>query len=151
VDDVEVHFAPTGEARLLERELARILSAARDELCVAVYAFTSFPLARTLEECARDGVRVRVLVDAEGIDAGLIGRLRAAGVQVRRVFPEAGRFHHKFAVRDARIVATGSYNWTVAGDVANHENVLVLDRPATARRYREVFERTWNNGTLSRP
>jgi phosphatidylserine/phosphatidylglycerophosphate/cardiolipin synthase-like enzyme len=51
--------------------------------------------------------------------------------------------HHKYVVRDAACVWTGSTNWT--GDSwTREENVIVtLDSPAVAARYRDDFEQLW--------
>ena len=73
--------------------------------------------------------------------------------EVRRVTPrgEEARFHQKYAVLDARLVVTGSYNWTVLGDVANHENVVILRHEPAARAFQENFEKTWEDKDLSSP
>ena len=51
--------------------------------------------------------------------------------------------HHKYVVRDAASVWTGSTNWT--GDSwTREENVIVMvDSPAVAALYREDFEQLW--------
>ena len=64
---------------------------------------------------------------------------------------EEARFHHKDVVLDAKIVVTGSYNWTVMGDIANHENVVVLRHGSAARSFLEDFEKTWQDKELSQP
>ncbi len=72
---------------------------------------------------------------------------------MRRVSPRVpeARFHQKYAVLDARLVVTGSYNWTVQGDIANHENLVILRHEPTARAFLEDFEKTWQDKELSRP
>lgn len=46
---------------------------------------------------------------------------------------------------------TGSYNWTVMGDVANHENLVILRDESAARAFRDAFETVWEDQELSSP
>ncbi|MBI3856015.1 MAG: hypothetical protein HY293_10030 [Planctomycetes bacterium] len=150
-DAVGVLFAPSGEKRMLEAEIARELRGAARSIDVAMFHFTSDRLAQALAERRRAGVAVRILLDARQADDDFVRRLRADGLEVRRVVPrgEEARFHQKYAVLDAKIVLTGSYNWTVQGDIANHENVVFLRNEPAARRFQEDFEKTWQDRELS--
>lgn len=152
--DLEIHFAPTGEARRLEAEIEEELNRAGRSIRVAVFHFTSRRLARALERRARAGVSVRVLLDERQSDPEFVKDLRRRGLELRRVTPrgdERASFHHKYCVVDEATVITGSYNWTVMGDRENHENVLILRRRAAARAYAGNFDRLWNDASLSRP
>lgn len=152
-DRLDVLFAPSGEKRLLEERLGDEIRSARRDIRVAMFHFTSERLLRALAERRRDGVDVRVLVDASQADDEFLGRLRRAGLQVRRVVPQddRARFHHKFAVFDGKTAATGSYNWTVLADVASFENLVLLRHPAAAGAFRDEFDRIWQDQALSRP
>lgn len=151
---VETLFAPTGDRRLIQTRLAVEIRGARESVRVAVFHFTSERLAAALSERRRAGLSVRVLLDARQSDDAFVARLRGAGIDVRRVTPrgdEQTRFHHKYCVLDDRIAITGSYNWTVQGDLSNHENVAILRDEAAARTFAEDFDRTWEDRELSRP
>ena len=58
--------------------------------------------------------------------------------------------HHKYVVRDAASVWTGSTNWT--GDSwTREENVIItVDSPSLAARYREDFEQLWTTRNVAR-
>jgi len=152
-DSVSVHFAPTGERRALETVIAAELRTATRSIDVAMFHFTSDRLVQALTERRRAGVVVRVLLDRAQSVADFVRRLQAEGTEVRRVTTrgEVARFHQKYAVLDARLVVTGPYNWTVLGDTANHENVVVLRHEAAARAFLENFETTWQDKELSQP
>ena len=94
-----------------------------------------------------------MLIDAAQADEEILDRLRSAKLDVRRATPrdEGARFHHKFCVLDSRAVITGSYNWTVLADVANHENVVIVRQEGAARAFRDEFDRLWKDKDLSRP
>ncbi len=51
--------------------------------------------------------------------------------------------HHKFALFDERLLATGSYNWTRSAADKNQENLLVTGDPRLVTPYAELFERLW--------
>jgi cardiolipin hydrolase len=138
--DVDVHFSPG-----LQDRIAAELRGASTSVDVAMFHFTSERLARALAARRRDGLRVRVLLDAGQADPAFVRRLREDGLDVRLAAPpvEGARFHHKFAVLDERRVITGSYNWTFRADAAGHENIVLLRDAATAGRFHAEFERLW--------
>ena len=153
-DTVEILFAPTGEKRILEARIGADIAKARKTIRVAMFTFTSRRLVDALAARVRAGVSVRVLLDGRISNAKFVRDLRRAGIEVRRAFPgkhERTRFHHKFCVLDDRIVVTGSYNWTVMGDVANHENVVILRNRHAARTFSRTFDAAWKDDSLSRP
>ena len=51
--------------------------------------------------------------------------------------------HHKFVLLDEILVLTGSYNWTLASEKRNHENLLILKEPRVLESYRSEFEELW--------
>jgi phosphatidylserine/phosphatidylglycerophosphate/cardiolipin synthase-like enzyme len=58
--------------------------------------------------------------------------------------------HHKYVVRDASSVWTGSTNWT-ADSWTREENVIItVDSAALAARYREDFEQLWTTRNVAR-
>jgi phosphatidylserine/phosphatidylglycerophosphate/cardiolipin synthase-like enzyme len=69
---------------------------------------------------------------------------RQSGVGGGKPEKGAGIMHQKFAVIDRRVVFTGSYNWTVAAERYNHENLLYFrDAGPLADEYRREFLRLW--------
>jgi len=152
-DRIDVHFAPSGEKRVLEDRLAAEIRAATEDIRVAMFHFTSERLVQALVDRRKAGVPVSILLDSAQADDAFVDRLRRGGLDVRRVTPreEGARFHHKFCVLDGKIVATGSYNWTVLGDQANHENVVLVRHEGAARAFRSEFDRIWQDPALSRP
>ncbi|HTU02367.1 MAG TPA: phospholipase D-like domain-containing protein [Candidatus Sulfotelmatobacter sp.] len=139
----EVYFSPEGGAR---QRLVRAIQESNTTIDVAVYNFTAIELAHALVAARDRGVRVRVLLDRERLeDLGptlqLLQRkkmpLRALGVPPDRLM------HHKFAVFDGRLLATGSYNWTNSAERVNYENLVVLTDPGIVERFEKEFRRLW--------
>ena len=139
----QVYFSPDDGIR---RHLLDAIRQSRQQIDVAVYQFTSTDLAEGLIAAKRRGVRVRVLIDRERSTAGgaALRVLRAKGVEVRQLgVPEQSLMHHKFAVFDGRLLATGSYNWTRSAERANYENLVLTEDRALVARFRREFQRLW--------
>ena len=69
-------------------------------------------------------------------------RLQGVGVGVRFDRSEA-HMHHKYVIADARLLLTGSYNWTVSARTENEENVLVTSSPGLVASFTRNFESLW--------
>jgi phosphatidylserine/phosphatidylglycerophosphate/cardiolipin synthase-like enzyme len=149
---VQACFSPEGKCSAY---IVREIDQAKQELLVAVYAFTSGELARALIRAKNRGISVRVIIDRE-FDLGnekskgkflasqRIPVRRIAGVKLTTTDRERGLMHQKFAVIDRRVVFTGSYNWTHAAETLNDENLLLFhDAVPLAEEYRAIFFRLW--------
>ena len=148
---VQACFSPRGKC---SAHILREIDSAKQELLVAVYAFTSDDLAGALAQAKKRGVTVQVVIDRDFDRAFDISKgkfLDTQNIPVRRVSGTAqmgdkdpGLMHQKFAVVDRRIVLTGSYNWTHAAENRNDENLLVFrDASPLAEEYRKTFLRLW--------
>lgn len=141
----EVRFSPDEGIR---RHLLRAIRESQQQIDVAVYHITSTELAEALAAAKARGVRVRILTDQEKARAGgpAMRIFRAAGLSIRILgVSEQSLMHHKFAVFDDRVVATGSYNWTQTAERANYENLVLIDDPKMVARFTEEFQRLWRS------
>jgi len=141
----EVHFSPDEGIR---RHLLRAIRESRQKIDVAVYHITSTELADALVAAKARGVRVHILTDQEKTRAGgpAMRIFRAAGLSIRTLgVSEQSLMHHKFAIFDDRVVATGSYNWTQTAERANYENLVLIDDPKMVARFTEEFQRLWRS------
>jgi phosphatidylserine/phosphatidylglycerophosphate/cardiolipin synthase-like enzyme len=134
---VQIAFAPWDDA---EAMIVGALSAARRQILVQAYGFTSRAIANALIDAHRRGVNVRITADRDQTLTGESGRipdLVAAGIPVLLEVRYASA-HNKVMVIDAGLpqqaVITGSYNWTWSAQNRNAENVLILRRNAEAAR-----------------
>ncbi len=63
----------------------------------------------------------------------------------------AAEMHHKYAIFDNRIVATGSYNYSYNSETESMENLLVFDdtfSSETVAAFRSNFESIWSTGRV---
>ena len=52
----------------------------------------------------------------------------------------SGLMHNKFAIIDGKILLTGSFNWTLAADQKNEENLLIIEDRKVIKAYQKRFE-----------
>lgn len=141
--DMEVAFSPDRGATEL---VVRTIESAQKNVRVAAYSFTSKPIAVALLADSRRGVDVRVVVDKSQATARYTAAtfLANEGVPVRVDYRYA-IMHDKFIVVDDETVEEGSFNYTVAADRKNAENVVVLKEcPEVAERYAAEWQRLWD-------
>jgi phosphatidylserine/phosphatidylglycerophosphate/cardiolipin synthase-like enzyme len=143
--NVQVLFSPWDD---IEGAIIAALRAARQEILVHSFSFTSRPIARALIEARARGVDVRITVDAtesERTENNRIPDLATAGIPVF-VEERYQSAHNKVMIIDAGVaggtVITGSYNWTYAAQRRNAENVIIITgQHAVSARYRMNWER----------
>jgi phosphatidylserine/phosphatidylglycerophosphate/cardiolipin synthase-like enzyme len=140
-----VIFSPKGGA---SKELARLIKAAKKEVVVAVYAFSSKYLGQALAGALKRGVKIRVLLDSDNarksysIDEWLVGE----GIEVRLIELERGSLHHKFILIDAKLLITGSYNYTNESEFRNCEAAIFTNHKGLIHAFATEFERLWLQG-----
>ena len=118
-------------------------------LDLAIYDLTQPDIATALEAAHRRGVTIRIVAD-EGQSRephSEIAYLRSRGIRLRLSRGFRGNrsiMHNKFAVFDARLAETGSFNWTTSADGFNYENAMFLSDPAVVASFEKEFERIWS-------
>ncbi len=142
---VKIFFSPNGgclDAIIYE------IDNAKKSIDVAMYAFTSRPIAQAIVRAYKRNVKVRIVLDKKFATESIYSKhifLMKKGVPVKLVSPppkrgKIGLMHNKFAIIDGKVVLTGSFNWTAAAEYLNYENLLVFYSKEVA----EIFEREFN-------
>jgi phosphatidylserine/phosphatidylglycerophosphate/cardiolipin synthase-like enzyme len=165
VGGVEVRTLTDGgqPADQTAQALVEFVAAAKQTLEIAIYDFNLPPnlndlVCGALDAAQKRGVAVRLaynldhakeapvppppITDPDALEAQPFPTAAIPGV------PDL--MHHKYVVRDATSVWTGSTNWT--GDSwTREENVIVtVDSAALAARYRDDFEQLWTTRIVAR-
>jgi hypothetical protein len=148
VSMVRSYFSPTDHA--VAGAVLPLIEEATSTLDIAMFFFTSAPIADALQRAKERGVTVRLVLDAGGA-ANSSSKHRAlcsSGIAVK-IENWGGKSHSKWAVADAGLphatVVLGSMNWTGAGDADNDENTLYVKDEAFARPFGTEFERQWSD------
>jgi hypothetical protein len=144
---VESYFSPSDDA--IGNAVVPFVEAATETLDIAMFFFTSAPIADAVLAAKARGVAVRVVIDAGGA-ANAYSRTPAlcAGQIPVKWENWGGKSHSKWAVADASLperaaVVFGSMNWTGAGNADNDENTLVVRNAGFAAAFQAEFERQW--------
>ena len=143
-------------AEQIAHALADFCDAAEQTLEIAIYDFQLPPelndiVRGALIAAQKRGVAVRLAYNLDHAKEAPVpppprtdpDALEALPLPTAAIPGVPDLMHHKYVVRDAATVWTGSMNWT-ADSWTREENVVVtVDSPAIAARYRDDFEQLW--------
>jgi phosphatidylserine/phosphatidylglycerophosphate/cardiolipin synthase-like enzyme len=138
------YFSPKG-GKAAREALLQAAREAKREILVAAFVLTDREVVEALEDAHHRGVEVKVLLETRNLKDSLEEELLKAGIPVRQD-GNPYTLHHKVLVLDGERVVTGSYNFTARAWQVNNENLLVLQSPALAQRYRKEVLSLWEEG-----
>ncbi len=135
---MEVYFSPHGGCA---EAVVGEIEAARKEILVQAYSFTSAPIAKALVDAQRRGVRVKVILDR----SQRTEKYSEADFLQHNDIPtlidaEHAIAHNKIMILDQCIVLTGSFNFTKAAEEHNAENLLVINDPVLAAEFTDNWQ-----------
>ena len=112
------------------------IAAARSQILVQAYSFTSRPIEIALVEAKRHGADVEAILDRSNGTEQYSGAEFIANAGIPVLYDSIGGIaHNKVIVIDGYTVITGSFNFTKAAQDRNAENVLVIRDRAIADLY----------------
>ena len=129
------HFSPKGGCT---EAIVQELAAARHEVLIQAYTFTSKPIAEAIKAATQRGVKVMLVLDRsnERDTHSELGDLRESGIDLL-IDASHAISHNKVMIVDGKIVLTGSFNFTNQAEHENAENLLILrNHPDLAAAYR---------------
>ena len=132
-EGIEVHFAPGGAPT---DAVVHAIDHATNQILVQAYSFTSAPIAQALVEAHRRGIKARVILDAaqsteKYSEADFLAHHGISTlIDARHAIA-----HNKVIIIDGYAVITGSFNFTMAAEEKNAENLLIINDPVLASRY----------------
>ena len=136
---IQVFFSPNGGAT---EAVVRELGSAKQEILVQTYSFTSAPIAKTLFDAHKRGVKVTVVLDKSQQSK----KYSSADFVINAGIPtyidaKHAIAHNKIMVIDGATLITGSFNFTKAAEEKNAENLLVIRGDAgPVKKYLANFE-----------
>jgi phosphatidylserine/phosphatidylglycerophosphate/cardiolipin synthase-like enzyme len=149
------------EPATIAQALHDFLDAGHTSLDIALYDFALGPgleelVVDTIEAAGRRGVAVRIVYNTDfraPIPVPPPPKLAPEDVERLSVPTKAiagipDLMHHKYVVRDAESVWTGSTNWTDDSWTREENVIAVLDSPELARAFTLDFEELWQSGIV---
>jgi phosphatidylserine/phosphatidylglycerophosphate/cardiolipin synthase-like enzyme len=139
---IKVLFSPQDNCA---QEVISAINNAKNYVYVAMYYFTSRPIAQAIVDASVRGVDVKVCMDGSepGYEYSKGLYLENKNIPLK-VITGKGIMHNKFCVIDDEVIITGSFNWTARADLENDENLLIIRSGEIAEKYKEEFERLWS-------
>jgi phosphatidylserine/phosphatidylglycerophosphate/cardiolipin synthase-like enzyme len=136
---IRVYFSPNGGCT---DAIVKEINQAKTEILLQAYSFTSKPIAQALIRAKQRGVRISAVLDKSNRSQKYSAAtfLQNMGIPVL-IDDRHAIAHNKIMIIDNRVVITGSFNFTMAAENKNAENLLILDDlPDLTRAYRENFQ-----------
>ncbi len=162
---VEVHTLTDGgqPAEQTAHALAEFFASSKQTLEIAIYDLHLPPnlveiVGDALRAAEKRGVAIRLAYNLDHAKETPVPRPGGTNPEVMEGLPfptEAipgvpDLMHHKYVVRDAATVWTGSTNWTADSWTREENVILTVDSPGIASRYLEDFEQLWTTRDVGR-
>lgn len=136
--EIRQHYAPLEN---LERVDAVLIGSAKETVDIAAYVLTDRPVIDALIAAQERGVAVRLILDpSQRHDLARLAPLLGEARKKRR----GPIMHLKSYAIDAKVLRTGSANFTASGLKQQNNDVLVIEDAGAAERFEREFERVWD-------
>jgi phosphatidylserine/phosphatidylglycerophosphate/cardiolipin synthase-like enzyme len=131
---VAVYFSPHGGAT---EAVVRELTAAKTQVLVQAYGFTSVPIAKALLEAHKRGVKILAVLDKSNETDKYSAATFLANTGIQPLIDAQHAIaHSKVMVIDSATIITGSFNSTKKAEESTAENLLVIkDAPELVYAY----------------
>jgi phosphatidylserine/phosphatidylglycerophosphate/cardiolipin synthase-like enzyme len=136
---LSVHFSPSGGCT---DAVVREIAAAKREVLVLAYGFTSRPISQALVDAKLRGVDVEIVLDHsnekdEHSDLHFLLEQKLAPV----IDAHHAIAHNKVMLIDGQTIVTGSFNFTAHAESHNAENLVIIKgHPDLVSSYRHDFD-----------
>ena len=145
-----VFFSPRG---LIRDTIIKTINSSEKSIDVAVLIFTTGEIAEALYEAKERGVKIRIIIDQRQQKKRypVLEFLKEKGFDLQFLKGNVGGFmNHTFAIFDAKLLVTGSYNWTEYAEKFNYENAIFIDEPDVVKKFQEEFESLYNKSVAKK-
>jgi phosphatidylserine/phosphatidylglycerophosphate/cardiolipin synthase-like enzyme len=135
---LSVYFSPNGGCT---DAIVNEIGNAKSEILVQAYSFTSTPIAKSLLEAHKRGVKVEAILDKSQRKQNYSSATFLANSRIPTFIDDAHAIaHNKIMIIDGTTVITGSFNFTKAAEIRNAENLLIIKSPELAKLYIENWK-----------
>lgn len=126
--------------------MVKAIDAARSEVDVAMFSFTSRPLMDALNRAAARGLQVKMLLYVKSaFPFREEAKTNRISVHYKAGRTENGIMHNKFAVLDGTLLINGSFNWSATAEDINTENTIFTTVPDYARPFKAEFDKLYSS------
>lgn len=152
---VEVWFSPGRLENSVQTRIIDVIETAEESIDIGITIFDSTSIANKLIQKAKEGIPVRIVVNATTVDKedSIIPWLRnlineeeienisiyEGGTRPTEEQPKFSIYHHNLIIIDNKIVVTGTENWTFGGFFSNDENILIFYSNTVAKKFYNIY------------
>ena len=140
-------FSPGSQS---EERLAEIIGAAKKTVDAVTFTFSSRILADAVIAAKDRGVKVRFMTDSGmGKSSWAAKLIFDNGVEMkwRKGRNSKGAMHNKYVILDGKILQTGSFNWSINGNVNSFENMIFVNDADAINAYQLKFDEFYMDAT----
>ena len=132
----KVFFSPKGGCA---KGIIKEIDTGTKEILVSAYSFTSISIRNALINARKRGVRVEIIFDKNEQEEQHYRTAKALAKNGIAVYTDGDHAsaHNKVIIIDRETIVTGSFNFTLAAENKNAENVLIIRSAALANLYAE--------------
>jgi phosphatidylserine/phosphatidylglycerophosphate/cardiolipin synthase-like enzyme len=143
-----IHYSP---AENLEYIDVALIDGAHQEIDMAAYVLTDWPIIQALTRAADRGVKVRLFLDgtrlAEREPAKVFNELaETPGVEIRTKHKPGDPMHLKSYQIDGRLLRTGAANFSASGLKRQDNDLVVIESAEAATAFKRNFEARFAGG-----
>jgi phosphatidylserine/phosphatidylglycerophosphate/cardiolipin synthase-like enzyme len=146
---IEVYFSPNGGCT---EAITQEIDKAKYTIFVQAYSFTSAPIATSLVEAHKRGIETEVILDksqktSPHSSATLLFNSKVPTyIDARHAIA-----HNKIIIIDKKVVVSGSFNFTIAAEKRNAENLLILRSSDLAEKYIQNWKEHREHSEIYKP
>lgn len=115
-------------------EIIAFIAQAKKAIRIQAFSFTSWDIADALIAAHKRGVDVVVLLDRSYVDSKIASYLTIANIPIYIDY-QPTIAHNKVMIIDDNRLITGSFNFTIAAQRRNAENILLIQDKALVKSY----------------
>jgi phosphatidylserine/phosphatidylglycerophosphate/cardiolipin synthase-like enzyme len=131
----QVCFSPNGGCT---ETIVNQIEAAKSEILVQAYSFTSAPIAKAPVNAHKRGVKVEAILDKSQKSERYTSATFISNAGIPTYIDSKHVIaHNKIMIIDKETVVTGSFNFTKAAEEKNAENLLITRNKDLAKIYME--------------
>ena len=138
----QVCFTPGGNCTA---KIVEAIGAAKEQVLVQAFSFTSKNIAYALVRAKQRGIEVKILFDKSIIDNDFLLNYIKRNHVWFKIDDLPVIAHNKVIIIDERTVITGSFNFTIAAEKDNAENVLIINDDKLAQKYAKNWYKRAND------
>lgn len=139
--EIEVYFSPQDKSSF---RIIQLIQNSKHYIYIPTFLITHSRISNELIKARQRGVDVRMIMDANNVHTKNTKHqiLRKNGIPIK-IESYAGKLHSKTMIIDDKYIIMGSMNFSNSGENKNDENMLVINNPRLAKRYKEFFNYLW--------